>query len=617
MSFSPDGTILAAGVRNGTIRLWDVTTGQNITTLKGHTDFVSSVSFSPDGTILASSSHDNTFKLWDVATGQNINTFDHGRRVSSVSFSPDGTILASSSWGMIKLWEVTTGTDITTLTHKYIVRSMVFSPDGTILASGGDSNERIIKLWDVTTGENIAILEGHTSGINSLSFSPDGETLASAASGTILLWDIETLKGGFNLSMPIGISLIHVPLKVTVVDGVARTITSVSDLYDALGGTSVVNFLITYDSQQGWLSFFVPSGKGGPADVRLTDDKGVIVGLRTPVSVRLRGTALGTNGTSTITLNPGLNVVGLPLNDSRITRVSNLLALNGISGNVPVIILTDGGEFKLVGRAGDPGDIAITGGQSFIMTAGRAETVSISGVGWSNTSGTAVAPMGMIGIEVSDVTPILALRGAIVDQERGLTNTNFRVIVKNRSTNKSVATVTKAGHRSRSTMWRSEGIGYQITDVDLETKRAAKIGDILEISAQSPHPLIGVEPLEYTVTAEDVRQGWIQLPALIAYEIPVETELLHNYPNPFNPETWIPYQLAHAADVTLTIYDTQGAVVRQLDLGYQQPGYYTNRTRAAYWDGCNHLGESVGSGVYFYHLQAADYSAIQKMVILK
>ena len=215
------------------------------------------------------------------------------------------------------------------------------------------------------------------------------------------------------------------------------------------------------------------------------------------------------------------------------------------------------------------------------------------------------------------MTPILAFRGSIVDENRRLSNTNFRVTVKNRSNGRSVTTVTGGQHRSRSSMWGSEGVGYQLADVDLETKRAAKIGDILEISAQSPHPLIGVEPLEYTVTAEDVRQGWIQLPALIAYEIPAETELLRNYPNPFNPETWIPYQLADAADVTLTIYDIQGALVRQLDLGYQQAGYYTNRTRAAYWDGRNNLGEAVGSGVYFYHLRAGDYSAIQKMVILK
>ncbi len=437
-----------------------------------------------------------------------------------------------------------------------------------------------------------------------------GATITPTAAGA----DVEYL-----LSIPTSISLIHVPLQVTAVDGVAKTIGSVSDLYDALGGTSAVNFLITYDSQtQEWLSYFVPSDRGGPADVRLTDDKGVIANLRTPVSVRLRGSALGTNGTSTVTLNQGLNLVGLPLNDSRIIRVSNLFMLNGIGGNVPVIILTDGGEFKAVGQADDPGDIEIAGGQSFIMTAPQAATVSISGVGWSNTSGTGAAPpAAMIGIEVSDVTPILALRGSIIDEDRRLNNTNFRVTVKNRSTGRSVATATGGEYLSRSNMWESDGVGYQLTDVDLETKRAATIGDILEISAQSPHPLIGVEPLEYTITAEDVRQGWIQLPALITYEIPAETALLHNYPNPFNPETWIPYQLAHAADVTLTIYDTQGMLVRQLDLGYQQAGYYTNRTRAAYWDGRNHLGESVGSGVYFYHLQAGDYSAIDKMVILK
>ena len=113
------------------------------------------------------------------------------------------------------------------------------------------------------------------------------------------------------------------------------------------------------------------------------------------------------------------------------------------------------------------------------------------------------------------------------------------------------------------------------------------------------------------------KQGIANLQALLAALIPEETALHHNYPNPFNPETWIPYQLAHAADVTLTIYDTKGVLVRQLDLGHQQAGYYTNRTRAAYWDGRNHLGELVGSGLYFYHLRAGDYSTIRKMVILK
>ena len=455
-----------------------------------------------------------------------------------------------------------------------------------------------------------------------------GATITPIAAGS----EVEYL-----LSIPAGISLIHVPLKVTAVEGVAKNIISISDLYDALGGASTIDFLITYNSQtQTWLSYFGPSDKRGSADVALTDDKGIIAGLRVPTSVRLRGETLGTNGSSTITLTLGLNLVGMPLRNSRIRRVSDLFALEGIRDNVPVIILTDSREFKAVGRADDPGDIEIVGGQSFIMTALRAATVTISGDGWTNTSGTATAPpMAITGIEVDDITPILALRGSIFDDGRGLSRTGFRVSVKNRSTGRTIATVTGGEHLTRPDTWESDvalnsdligRVGYQLADVDLETMRAAMIGDILEISAQSPDPLIRVEPLQYTVTVEDVRQSWIQLPALVAYEIPAETDLLRNYPNPFNPETWIPYQLAHAADVTLTIYDTKGVFVRQLDLGYQGPGYYTNKARAAYWDGRNHLGELVGSGVYFYQLRvessqsgtgAGNYSAMRKMVILK
>ena len=409
-------------------------------------------------------------------------------------------------------------------------------------------------------------------------------------------------------SIPAGISLTHVPLKVKAVDGVAETIGSVADLYDALGGTSVVNFLITYDPQtQEWRSYFVPSDKDGTADATLTDDKGVIAGLRTPVSVRLRGGALGTNETSTITLNQGLNLVGLPLNDSRIMRVSDLFALEGIGGNVPVIILTDNGEFKAVGRAGDPGDIEITGGQAFILTAQQTATVTLSGEAWTNTSGTAAAPpLALTGIEVRDMTPVLALKGAVVDEETGLNKPGFRATVKNLSNGRAVTGMTK-----------DEGVGYQLTIVDIETGRAATIGDTLEISAQSPNPFIGVEPLRYTVTAEDVKRSLIQLPELVVYQIPAKTQLLHNYPNPFNPETWIPYRLAGDAFVTLTIYDQTGHVVRTLDVGHRIASVYESRSKAIHWDGRNELGERVASGIYFYNLSAGNYSITRRMVILK
>ena len=98
---------------------------------------------------------------------------------------------------------------------------------------------------------------------------------------------------------------------------------------------------------------------------------------------------------------------------------------------------------------------------------------------------------------------------------------------------------------------------------------------------------------------------------------PDETRLLANYPNPFNPETWIPYHLARGSDVQIAIYDAQGALVRHLTLGYQSAGYYTSRAGAAYWDGRNHAGERVASGIYFYQLMADDMSILRKMVILK
>ena len=113
------------------------------------------------------------------------------------------------------------------------------------------------------------------------------------------------------------------------------------------------------------------------------------------------------------------------------------------------------------------------------------------------------------------------------------------------------------------------------------------------------------------------RQGIANLERLLALFIPEETALLHNYPNPFNPETWIPYQLAEPAEVTLTIHSVNGTLVRTLALGYQPAGIYQTRSRAAYWDGKNNLGEPVASGVYFYTLTAGDFNATRKMVIRK
>ncbi len=98
---------------------------------------------------------------------------------------------------------------------------------------------------------------------------------------------------------------------------------------------------------------------------------------------------------------------------------------------------------------------------------------------------------------------------------------------------------------------------------------------------------------------------------------PDATVLLANYPNPFNPETWIPYQLSKSAEVTLHIYSVNGTLVRKLALGHQPAGMYQSRTRAAYWDGKNEAGEAVASGIYFYTFSAGEFTATRKMLILK
>jgi serine/threonine protein kinase len=206
VTISPDGQTLASGTRNNTIKLWQLSTGRELRTLKGHSGWwlaagVNSVAISRDGQTLASGSTDKTIKLWQVSKGQELRTLKgHNRVVNSVAFSPDGQTLASGSTDKtIKLWQVSTGQEISTLTgHNRAVNSVAFSPDGQTLASG--STDKTIKLWQVSTGQEIFTLTGHSASVYSVALSPDGQTIASGSStqfsgipdGAIKLWQVST-----------------------------------------------------------------------------------------------------------------------------------------------------------------------------------------------------------------------------------------------------------------------------------------------------------------------------------------------------------------------------------------------------------------------------------------
>ena len=199
LCFNPDGSELASGSNDKTIRLWDSNTGETKATLSGHTGSVYSVAFSPDGKILASGSSDSTIRLWDPHTGKIKTTLTgHKRSVYSVAFSPDGNTLVSGSRDeFIRFWDVQTGEPIRTIVgHVDRVSGVIISPDGEKLASYGYDEK--IHVWNAKTGEFLISLVPNSQGVNSdqeriysIAFFPDSKTLISGSNdGTIRVWDV-------------------------------------------------------------------------------------------------------------------------------------------------------------------------------------------------------------------------------------------------------------------------------------------------------------------------------------------------------------------------------------------------------------------------------------------
>ena len=153
--------------------------------------------------------------------------------------------------------------------------------------------------------------------------------------------------------------------------------------------------------------------------------------------------------------------------------------------------------------------------------------------------------------------------------------------------------------------------GQLYTNAELDYEEQTSYTVVVDVSDGND----GMDRITVTINVRDIAGA---APSLETSPIiPKKTELLTNFPNPFNPETWIPYQLSEPAEVTLTIYDIRGVIVRELKLGHQPAGIYHNRTRAIHWDGRNAFGEKVATGVYFYTLKAGDYTATRKLLIRK
>ena len=519
---------------------------------------VGDIEFSPDGATIASWNFGRTVELWDAATGKLKATFvtsSPGGPMEigfSAAFSPDGQMLASGSpYDIIYLWNPATGEHIRTLEgHTGWVNSAAFSPDGQMLASGSWDNTVI--LWDVATGTLKTTLEGHWEDVNSVTFSPDGQTLASgSADNTVKLWDVATgtlkttLKG-------------HAAWRRVAFSPDGATLASAGGLFydyyiDEANQTvdnRIENLLEAQIVMKNYGNLpleVIRTGNG----LYITTYKSSI-GLWDVASGKLKATLEGHTGyVNSVVFSPDGTTLASGSDD-------NTVKLWDITRQpkAPKATLSDHG--------------------------GRVLSVYFSPDGTTLASGSADGAIRMWkALPPANKESVFTLADLVEVAE------NFGQVGENDAD------------------INGDGI-VNLMDLVLVAAALDGVAGAPAINSQAFSMFTAEEVSQWLIEARHLQtkdstylRGILVLEQLLAILKPKETALLANYPNPFNPETWIPYQLATPVDVTVTIYDINGSRVRTLILGHQPAGVYHSQERAASWDGRNAQGEPVASGVYF------------------
>lgn len=286
----------------------------------------------------------------------------------------------------------------------------------------------------------------------------------------------------------------------------------------------------------------------------------------------------------------GLNMISLPLMPDEPHTARSLMEKLGAT----TVIAFDPSTGKFIGfTANTPGDgFPIEGGKGYIVNVTESKTAAFTGRAWQNAS--AMASAAPAPRQTSTVWA-LVLHARL----EGIDGMSLRVH------NQRTGEVDVVEEGKPHVVW-----------ADMNRRTVAAVGDTLIIEIRGGSGKL-IRALHHELDVEDIRRAFTEFRLTPDDVIPRTTVLLPNYPNPFNPETWIPYQLAIDTHAAIRIFTPAGTLVRNVELGFQSAGFYVGRSRAAYWDGRNNSGEPVASGTYFYQLITPESAATRRMVILK
>ncbi len=243
----------------------------------------------------------------------------------------------------------------------------------------------------------------------------------------------------------------------------------------------------------------------------------------------------------------------------------------------------------------------VQGGQGYIVHVSSNRSVDFSGQAWTGVLNTVTPPAAPSSL-VSTNTWAFVVTGGLTEQMIGL-GEQYVLRATNLTSGKELADV------------EYQGFSFRLPLVDLNRQDVVAEGDLVKVEVIGSNGK-RIADTQFTVGQQEIATAH-RLVELEYNPVPDLTRLLQNYPNPFNPETWIPFELSQDAEVSITIYDVSGKLVRTIEVGFQPAGIYSSQAKAAYWDGKTETGETVASGVYFYQIQIGDYSQTRRMVILK